>query len=207
MAYKQWTGLDQVGHYARTRYRHWDQRWLDRREQRLVRDLFTRYGLRGQVLDAPVGYGRFQPLLAEFGAVHALDFNFYAALYQLKRLGLARGSVTGAAEALPFKGDSFDVVFSFRLLQHMHEPDERRAIFREFCRVSRQWVVVSLYLMSLGHRLHRRLVKQPSRITMLTRREMLAEAEGAGLTLVRIASVLPGLHAHHVCLFSVGKAA
>ncbi len=89
----------------------------------------------------------------------------------------------------------------------MHEPDERRAIFREFGRVSRQWVVVSLYLMSLGHRLHRRFVKQPSRITMLTRREMLAEAEGAGLTLVRIASVLPGLHAHHVCLFSVGKAA
>ncbi len=207
MAYTLWTNLDQVDHYARTRYRHWDQRWLDRREQSLVRELFTRYQLQGQILDAPVGYGRFQPLLAEFGAVHALDFNYYAALYQHQRLGLAQGSVTGAAEALPFKTDSFDVVFSFRLLQHMHEPEERRAIFREFGRVSRQWVVVSLYLMSLVHRLHRRLVKQPSRITMLTRQELLTEAQEAGLTPVRIAPVLPGLHAHHICLFSVDKAA
>lgn len=207
MAYTQWTNLDQVDHYARTRYRHWDQRWLDRREQSIVRELFARYELRGRILDAPVGYGRFQPLLADFGAVHALDINYYAALYQLKHLGLARGSVAGAAEALPFKADSFDVVFSFRLLQHMHEPEERRAIFREFSRVSRRWVIVSFYLTSLVHRLYRRLVQQPSRITMISRREMLAEARGAGLTLIRNVSVLPGLHAHHVCLFSAGEAA
>ncbi len=206
MAYTQWTDLDQVDHYARTRYRHLDQRWLDRRERNLVKKLFTRYELQGQILDAPVGYGRFQPLLAAFGRVYALDFNYYAALYQLQRLGLAQGSVTGAAEALPFKTDSFDVVFSFRLLQHMHEPEERRAIFREFRRVSRRWVVVSLYLTSRLHQLHRRLVQQPSRITMISRQDMLVEAQGAGLTLIRNVPVLPVLHAHHLCLFSAGEA-
>ncbi len=207
MAYTVWENLDQVGHYARSRYKHWDQRWLNHREQRLVRRLFAGYGLHGTILDAPVGYGRFQTILGEFGETYALDFNYFAALYQLKRLGLAQGSVTGAAEQLPFQNNSFDVVFSFRLLQHMHESGERRAIFSEFGRVSRKWVIVSLYLASPLHLLHRRIVKQPSRITMLTRRAMLNEATGAGLELVQTVPVLRGLHAHHICLFRVPQTA
>ena len=116
MAYTVWQNLDQVERYAKRRYRHWDQRLISQREQRLVRQLFTGNGLGGRILDAPVGYGRFQRLLSEFGPVKALDFNYFAALYQLQRAGLATDAVTGLAEKLPFKDQSFDVIFCFRLL-------------------------------------------------------------------------------------------
>ncbi len=202
MAYTVWENLDQVERYAHNRYRHWDQRLLDRREQRLVRKLFNSHGLGGQILDAPVGYGRFQQLLNEFGAVKALDFNYYAALYQLRRIALASDAVTGLAEALPFRDRSFDVIFSFRLLQHMHHSGERSAIYHEFKRVSRRWVVLSHYRKTIIHRLHRLLFKQPSRITMQSREEFLAETARAGLSLVQSVAVLPGIHAHHISLFS-----
>lgn len=126
MAYTVWSELDQVAHYASTRYRHWDQRWMEK------------YHMGGEILDAPVGYGRFQPLLSAYGDVYALDFNYYAALYQTKRRGLPPRVVTAVAEQMPFKDDAFYLVFSFRLLQHMHEPGERRAIFSEYARVSRK---------------------------------------------------------------------
>lgn len=79
-----------------------------------------------------------QPLLSAYGDVYALDFNYYAALYQTKRRGLPPRVVTAVAEQMPFKDDAFYLVFSFRLLQHMHEPGERRAIFSEYARVSRK---------------------------------------------------------------------
>jgi len=202
LAYTTWESLEQVDRYARKRYRHWDQRWLSRREENLVQRLFARYDLGGSILDVPVGYGRFQELLARFGPVQALDFNYYAVLYQHTRLGLARGSVNGRAEALPYKDGSFEVVFSIRLLQHIHKRDQRVAILKEFKRVSRRWVIVSLYIQAAPHVLHRRIFRQPSRITMLSRRELLEEANEAGLKLVKMRSIAPGLHAHRIGLFS-----
>ncbi|MFB0516523.1 MAG: class I SAM-dependent methyltransferase [Candidatus Neomarinimicrobiota bacterium] len=205
MAYKTWESLEQVHQYAQKRYRHRDQRWLHRREENLIKNLFTRYHLGGSILDVPVGYGRFQELLIQYGPVQALDFNFNAILYQRAKLGLARGSVTGLAEALPYRDRSFELVFSIRLLQHVHEQDQRVAILKEFKRVSRRWVVVSFYIQTPLHILHRRLFKQPSRITMLSRRTLLGEAEMAGLQLVKMLSVVPGLHAHRIGLFTVAE--
>ena len=205
MAYTTWRSLEQVERYARKRYRHRDQRWISRREEHLVAGLFTRYRLGGPILDVPVGYGRFQALLARYGPLQALDFNYYAVLYQRNELGLARGSVTGLAESLPYRDGSFETVFSLRLLQHIHERDQRVAILGEFRRVSRRWVVASLYLQTALHVLHRRVFRQPSRITMLSRRALLEEAGLAGLKLVQLVSVVPGLHAHRICLFAADK--
>lgn len=202
MAYTVWTQLDQVEHYASTRYRHWDQRWISNREQKLVRRWMEKYNMGGEILDAPVGYGRFQPILGEYGHVYALDFNYYAALYQTKRRGLPPRVVTAVAEQIPFKDDAFDLVFSFRLLQHMHDPNERRAIFSEYARVSRKWVIVSLYLETAAHTFHRKIFKQPSHITMMTKDQLVDEVAGTKLRLVDKVAVLPGLHAHNLCLFT-----
>jgi ubiquinone/menaquinone biosynthesis C-methylase UbiE len=202
LAYTTWENLEQVERYARKRYRHWDQRWINRREERLVQSLITHYQITGPVLDVPVGYGRFQSLLSRIGPVQALDFNYFAVLYQQIKLGLADGSVNGLAENMPYRDRSFETVFSIRLLQHIHEHEQRVAILREFRRVSRHWVVVSLYLQTPLHRVHRWLFRQPSRITMLKRRELMEEAALAGLGLVNMVSVVPGLHAHRICLFS-----
>ncbi len=203
LAYRAWESLQEVERYARKRYRHWDQRWLHRREQRLVAELFADHGLGGTILDAPVGYGRFQAQLAQFGQVHALDANTFALLYQRSTPGLAKSSSAGRAEGLPYRDDSFDVVFSLRLLQHIHERDERIAILEEFKRVSRRWVLASLYLRTALHRLHRRMVRQPSRITMLSRHDLEYEAATAGLALVQVRAVLPFLHSQRLCLFTV----
>lgn len=202
-----WKNLEQVDQYARERYRHWDQRWLSHREEQLVAGIFTQYQLGGSILDVPVGYGRFQELLHRFGPVHALDASYYAVLYQRENLGLAQGSVTGLAEELPYPDRSFEVIFSLRLLQHIHERDRRLAILNEFNRVSRRWVVLSLYIRTPLHLLHRRIINLTSRITMLSREELREEAREAGLQLVRMVSVLPGLHAQRICLFSSDSAA
>ena len=146
-------------------------------------------------------------MLHRFGPVQTLDASYYAVLYQRENLGLAQGSVTGLAEELPYPDRSFEVIFSLRLLQHIHERDRRLAILNEFNRVSRRWVVLSLYIQTPLHLLYRRIVKLTSRITMLSREELREEAREAGLQLVRMVSVLPGLHAQRICLFSSDSAA
>lgn len=202
LAYRSWRNLEQVERYAQKRYRHWDQRWLHRREQQLVAGLFESYQLGGSILDVPVGYGRFQRLLARYGPVQAADANIFALRYQRSSQGLARGSTAALAEALPYRDHSFDLVFSLRLLQHIHQRDQRVAILKEFRRVSRGWVLASLYLRAALHDLHRRIVRQPSRITMISRKELAEEVQAAGLQLLQIRSVAPGVHGHRICLLA-----
>ncbi|MCK4578648.1 MAG: class I SAM-dependent methyltransferase [Candidatus Marinimicrobia bacterium] len=202
MAYTIWQNLDQVERYAQRRYRYLDQRLINDREQAMVERMFRRHRLGGRILDAPVGYGRFQPLLNSFGDVYSLDFNYFAALYQQARLGLTSGAVNGEAGALPFRDNIFDVVFSFRLLQHMHETDERMAIYREFRRVSRKWIIASYYQRTRTHQLFRRISPKQSRITMLSGRQFEDEVQAAGLSMVANLAVIPGLHAHRIALLS-----
>lgn len=203
MNYTVWEDLEAVERYATRRYRHWDQRWLNRREQRVVKRLFDRHGLAGDILDVPVGYGRFQRLLSGYGKIAALDFNYYATLYQQQKVGLASLSVNGRAEALPFGDDSYEIIFSLRLLQHVHDEHERIEMLSEFARVSRRWVVVSLYIGSPLHQLWRKISRPLARITILPEEQFRAESQAAGLHLERLVAVLPGLHAHRIALLSV----
>lgn len=199
--------MQQVQRYAKGRYRSWDQRWLDRREQNLVDGIFREHHLSGTILDIPAGYGRFQRLLTSFGPVVAADLGFFPLLYEKKNLGIAPGSVNCAAENLPFSDSSVDLVFCFRLMQHLHEEGERIAVLKEFRRISRRWIVVSAYLSSTLHKLHRAILPQPSRITMLSRPKFESELSEAGLIILKMVSVMPGLHAHRIYLLSTGKSA
>ncbi|MFQ6673214.1 MAG: methyltransferase domain-containing protein [Fidelibacterota bacterium] len=202
VAYTTWETLEQVQRYAAKRYRSWDQRWLDGKERKLVRGLFQKHHMSGPILDVPVGYGRFLPLLQEFGPVYAADAGFLPLVYQRERIGLSRGSVNGAAERLPFKDRCVQVVFCFRLLQHMHRAAERVAILQQLRRVSRKWVIVSVYLNSSFHRLQRNLFRKPSRITMVERGQFERDVSQADLAVVEDVPVLRGLHAHHIYLLS-----
>ena len=207
MAYSEWKNLQEVERYARKRYRSWDQRWLNQREKKLVRKLFQKHNISGTILDVPVGYGRFQHLLGLFGTLLAADLGFLPLLYAKEHVGLARGSVNCGAENLPFSDNSVDVIFCFRLMQHLHKRGERIAVLREFGRVSRKWVIVSVYLSSFLHQLHRTIVRQPSRITMLSRAKFEGELEEVNLTLLEKVSVMPGLHAHRICLLAASDSA
>lgn len=202
MAYTHWKDIEQVERYAEKRYRSWDQRWISKKEQRLVTSLFHDYQLHGTILDVPVGYGRFLPILREFGTVCALDWGFMPLVYQERKVGIAYGSVNGIAQYLPFRSQSIDVIFCFRLFQHMHEQEERIAILKEFKRVSRNWIVVSVYIKNPLHILHRAVAKKPSRITMLTRGGFKGEVSMSGLKIVQKRAVVPGFHAHNIYLIS-----
>jgi len=203
MAYGRWKSLDHVERYAQKRYRHWDQRTIDWREQAIVESLLSTHKITGTILDLPVGYGRFQNLLKDHGTVYAGDWGYFPALYAHSRLGVSELSVNCDAGQLPFVDNSVDAVFCFRLMQHMHEREERVVIYREFARVSRAWVIISVYIQSWFHAAHRKLFTPPSRITLLPQGEFDDEIREAGLLPVEQRSVLPGLHAHRIALFRV----
>ncbi len=207
MAYTKWKDVDQVERYAIRRYRSWDQRWIDKREKKIVQGLFTKHKIRGIILDIPVGPGRFQPLLSKFGDVLSADLGYMPVLYQKERVGISCGSINANAEHIPLQTNSVDIIFCFRLFQHMHKSKERVAILREFNRVSKSWVVVSCYLSSVLHNIHRRIIQQPSRITLLKKREFEEEINESGLKLIEMSSVVPGLHANRICLFSTNGSA
>ena len=201
MAYKIYKELAEVERYANRRYRTWDQRWISNREQAIVKRLFLGNSLGGKILDVPCGYGRFYQLLSNYGSVYAADLNHYAVVYYNKNICSDPEAVEAPADDLPFADTSFDGIFCFRLLQHMHKKNERIAILREFSRISRQWIIASFYLSSWLHRAHRKIIKMPSRITMISKNDLIEEARDAGLQLKALHSVLPGLHAHRIGLF------
>jgi len=205
MTYKIWDNLDQVEAYANKRYKSWDQRWISNRELKMVERLLTEHQLEGPILDCPSGFGRFYPVLSNFGDVSGADLNHFAVEYYNKYISNDPPAVEARAEELPFDNNHFSGVFSFRLLQHMHTPEDRIAILKEYARVSKSWVIASLYVSSWLHNLHRSIVKMPSKITMITKDDLVREAEAAGLTLVSVQSVIPGLHANRICLFTTNN--
>lgn len=202
MSYKPWKDLEHVQRYATHRYASWDQRWVDRKEQSAVKQVLREYGLSGLILDVPAGYGRFLSVLSEVGDVLAVDLGFFPLLYQKERAGLAAECVNARAQQLPFKDNSVDVVFCFRLFQHLHHAAERVATLREFKRVSRKWVVLSMYGATGVHGLFRRLVSQPSRITMVAEDQFEEELTEAGMKVVKKKTVIPYLHAQRLYLLS-----
>ncbi len=203
MSYKIWKNLEQVEKYANKRYKSWDQRWISERELNMVDRLIKTHQLKGPVLDCPSGFGRFHDILSQAGTVYGADLNHFAVEYYNKYVSHNPPAVEARAEDLPFPDNHFKGVFSFRLLQHIHTPEDRIAILKEFARVSSSWVIASFYVASPLHALHRAIVKMPSKITMISHSQLRIEAEASGLAMIDLQSVVPGLHANRIVLFSV----
>lgn len=90
------------------------------------------------ILDLGAGMGGFAVAVARAGArVTALEYNGdYCAIIRLRgrRYGLALPVVQGAGEALPFPKETFDLVCSWDVLEHVQDPV---AVLREAHRVLR----------------------------------------------------------------------
>lgn len=128
------------------------RRLSHRRDEQLARRALSLAGDPGLVLDLPCGAGRFWPLLAEkpnrviIGADNSEAMLMTALKAQptdvVKRV---RPLHTSAFDiALP--DNAVDSIFCMRLLHHIGEPAHRLAILREFERVSRDSVIVSLWV-------------------------------------------------------------
>lgn len=180
--------------YAGKYDRSWMRRLSNWQEHRVVAQALLACGLGGRVLNIPSGAGRFGELLKERGfSVVGCDIS----LPMLKETG-ARWSwplVEGSAFALPFKDHSFDGLFIMRLLHHIHDQQERLALYREAARVSRGWVLITYADYHTPKNLIRetraRWIKDRKPKITLTREQLQQEAGSCGLRLVHIYPVAP----------------
>jgi len=201
----------EVEDYEKKRYRGWDQKLVHSRENRLLGRLFERIGnLPGRALDLPCGYGRFSALLVQKGFVPLnCDLSFFMVerartRQRTEKSVPVRGIVADAVKGLPFKNDSFSLVFSMRFFHHLHESRDRKRVLSEFQRISNQWLLVSFYQTNALHRIQRKfrrkLKKSPTRIKMISEDVFRDEAKEAGFEVESIDSLFWGIHAQRIAL-------
>ena len=104
------------------------------------------------VLDLPCGAGRFWPLLCEqpnrviFAADNSADMLATARAAQPPEVVARVNSFRTSAFAIDLSDNAVDCIFCIRLLHHIESAEHRLAILREFHRVSRDTLIVSLWV-------------------------------------------------------------
>ncbi|MGB4075112.1 class I SAM-dependent methyltransferase [Pseudomonas sp.] len=127
------------------RLSHW-------RDEQMARHALKLAGDPGLVLDLPCGAGRFWPLLAEnpnrliFAADNSADMLDIAEASQPMEVLMQVETFRTSAFAIDLTANAVDCIFCIRLLHHIEQPEHRLAILREFHRVSRDTVILSLWV-------------------------------------------------------------
>lgn len=122
------------------------------RDQHLARRALNLAGNPDLVLDLPCGAGRFWPLLAEnprrtiLAADNSEDMLQIALRSQPPEITTRVRAFQSSAFAIDLDDQSVDCIFCMRLLHHIALPEHRLAMLREFHRVSRDTVIVSLWV-------------------------------------------------------------
>jgi ubiquinone/menaquinone biosynthesis C-methylase UbiE len=166
------------------------------REQQMAAQALALAGKPAVILDLPCGTGRFWPLLS-----HATQQTILAADNSDAMLDVAR-EVTPPSlleRITLFQSSAFDIqlednrvdhVFCMRLLHHITRSEDRLAILREFHRVTRHTVALSLWVDGNYKAWRRRkLEARRTRKTyqnriVLDRRLLESEFEQAGFTIL-----------------------
>lgn len=127
------------------RLSHWRDVQMARRALRTV-------GEPGLVLDIPSGAGRFWPVLGEKlnrvilaadNSQHMLDV---ARKHQAPELVERIHMFQTSAFAIDLGDSAVDCIFCMRLMHHIAQTEHRQAMLREFHRVTRDTVIVSLWV-------------------------------------------------------------
>jgi len=122
------------------------------REQQMAAHALALAGHPATILDLPCGTGRFWPLLAR-----KRDRTILAADNSEAMLSVAREvnppELLARVKTFPYSAfdiqmgnDSVDNIFCMRLLHHITRPEDRVAMLKEFHRVTRDTVAVSLWV-------------------------------------------------------------
>jgi ubiquinone/menaquinone biosynthesis C-methylase UbiE len=104
------------------------------------------------VLDLPCGAGRFWPMLAErsnrviLAADNSADMLATARSAQPAAVLARIKTFQTSAFAIDLGANAVDCIFCIRLLHHIESAEHRLAILREFHRVSRDTVILSLWV-------------------------------------------------------------
>jgi ubiquinone/menaquinone biosynthesis C-methylase UbiE len=122
------------------------------RDEQMARHALEKAGEPGLVLDLPCGAGRFWPLLAEkpnriiIGADHSPDMIKTALAYQPSTtLSRVRMLQTSAFD-IDLPDYAVDSIFCMRLFHHIGAAEDRLTLLREFHRVTRETVILSLWV-------------------------------------------------------------
>jgi len=122
------------------------------RDMQLARRALQDAGEPNLVLDLPCGAGRFWPLLAEAPNRVILAADNSADMLQTARQGQPAHVVS---RVKTFQTSAFDIdlgdnavdsIFCMRLIHHVAEQEHRLAMLRELCRVTRDTVIISLWV-------------------------------------------------------------
>ncbi len=179
------------------RLSHW-------RDEQMARQALKLAGDPDLVLDLPCGAGRFWPLLAEhpsrmiFAADNSADMLAIARAAQPPQVVKRVETFRTSAFAIDMGANAVDCIFSMRLLHHIAEPAHRLAMLREFYRVSRDTVILSLwvdgnYKSWKRKRLERRRPDQENKNRFVVPRSKIeAEFGEAGFDIVGHRDFLPG---------------
>ncbi|SEN13323.1 Methyltransferase domain-containing protein [Pseudomonas sp. ok272] len=123
-----------------------------KRDLQLARTALKRVGEPGLVLDLPCGAGRFWPLLAEkanrviIGADNSASMVKIATQSQPAHVVERVRPLQTSAFDIALPDNSVDSIFCMRLLHHIGEAEHRLAILKEFQRVTRDSVIISLWV-------------------------------------------------------------
>lgn len=170
--------------------------WL---EKSCIERAFNKAGLKsGKVLDIPCGTARLSLLLAEKGfEVTGADIS--EAMIKISRRKAADSGKNISfqaedAERLTFKDNCFDVVASLRLFGHV-PPNIRANMLKEFKRVSKGYLVLAYYHSASIQFIKRKKTRAAKGIPWypVTYAQARAEIQAAGLELVKIFPMMPGI--------------
>lgn len=122
------------------------------RDEQLARKALRLAGDPGLVLDLPCGAGRFWPMLAEkpnrtiIGADNSADMLDTACRSQPQEVVQRVRPLQTSAFAIDLPDNAVDSIFCMRLMHHVGQASDRMALLREFHRVTRDSVIVSLWV-------------------------------------------------------------
>lgn len=128
------------------------RRLSHKRDEQLARRALALAGEPGLVLDLPCGAGRFWPLLAEknnriiIGADNSQAMIDTACAAQPPEVVARVRPLQTSAFAIDLPDNSVDSIFCMRLFHHIGEASHRKVILKEFQRVTRDSVIVSLWV-------------------------------------------------------------
>ncbi|QBF28327.1 class I SAM-dependent methyltransferase [Pseudomonas tructae] len=128
------------------------RRMSHQRDEQLARRALALAGEPGLVLDLPCGAGRFWPLLAEkpnrviIGADNSEAMLETARASQPAHVVERVRTLQTSAFAIDLPDNSVDSIFCMRLMHHIGEAAHRKTLLSEFQRVTRDSVIVSLWV-------------------------------------------------------------
>lgn len=123
-----------------------------RREEQIARWALKKANEPALVLDLPCGAGRFWPLLAEYenriiiaadNSQHMIDT---ALSNQPREIARKVKTFQSSAFSITLNDNAVDSIFCIRLIHHVQQPEHRLVMLREFHRVTRDTLIISLWV-------------------------------------------------------------